>query len=62
MWIAITMAAALLGGLLFQKIRVPAGLLLGAVVAVAALNIASGKANVWPQARVLSQIISGAYL
>lgn len=62
MWIMITLAAAAIGGLLFQRLRIPAGFLLGAVVSVAMVNITTGMAYIWPQTRTLSQILAGAYL
>lgn len=62
MWIAITIAVAILGGVILQRLRVPAGLLLGAVIAVGLLNISVDKAYIWPQARIFSQIVAGTYL
>lgn len=56
------MAAAIAGGFSLQRLKVPAGILLGAVAAVAALNIATGYAYIWPQARIVSQVLAGAYI
>ena len=39
-----TLLVAVAGGLLAQKIKVPAGAMIGAMVAVAALNIVTGQA------------------
>lgn len=62
MWIAVTIIVALAGAYLLQRLKVPAGLLLGAVMAVGLLNICCGKAYIWPQARIFSQIVAGTYL
>lgn len=56
------MGAAIAGGFALQRLKVPAGILLGAVAAVAALNIATGYAYIWPQARIISQVLAGAYI
>ncbi|MBR4406224.1 MAG: AbrB family transcriptional regulator, partial [Bacteroidaceae bacterium] len=62
MWIIITILTAVVGGFVLKRLKVPAGLLLGAVLAVGVLNVLSGKAYIWPQTRVFSQIVAGVYL
>ena len=62
MMIVLSLAAALIGGIVFRKLKVPAGLLVGAIFAVALLNITTGQAYIWPQVRVVSQILTGAYI
>jgi len=46
--ILITLSAALTGALLFEKLRIPAGALIGAMVAVAALRLADLPATDLP--------------
>ena len=62
MRIIITVAAAITGGFFLQRLKVPAGILLGAVAGVAALNIVTGYAYIWPQVRIVSQVLAGAYI
>lgn len=58
-----TLAAAAAGGLLLRALGVPGGAMVGAMVAVAALQIATGGASV-PRAPLLTavQIAAGAYI
>jgi len=62
MWIILTAAAAAAGGLLLLKCRVPGGMLVGAIIAVAALSVTTGQAYMWPQIRVAAQVLTGAYI
>lgn len=48
MWIILTAAAAAAGGLLLLKCRVPGGMLVGAIIAVAALSVTTGQAYIVP--------------
>lgn len=61
-WILLTIGAAAGGGLLLMKLRVPGGMLVGAIVGVVALNLATGQAYIYPQTRVLAQVLTGAYI
>lgn len=58
----LTAAVAAVAGLLFLRLRVPGGLLVGALVGVVLLNLASGQAYMYPQLRVVAQSITGAYI
>ena len=62
MWILLTIAAAACGGLLLMKLKVPGGMLVGAIVGAVVLNLLSGEAYIYPQARTLAQILTGAYI
>lgn len=62
MRIVITVALAVLVGTLFMKWKVPGGMLIGAVIGVAALNIITGNAYLWPQTKVFAQAFTGAYI
>ena len=62
MWMLLTLAAALGMGVLVFKLNVPGGMLVGAILGAAALNIATGQAYIFPQARVLTQALTGAYI
>ena len=58
----LTILAAVAGGLLLQRARVPGGMLVGAIIAVAALNFFTGEATIFIQTRVLAQAMTGAYI
>lgn len=62
MWMLLTLLAALGTGLLVFKLKVPGGMLVGAILGAAALNIATGQAFIYPQTRVLAQALTGAYI
>lgn len=61
-WMLLTVAAALLGGLLLLRLKVPGGMLVGAIVAVVGLNLITGQAYILPQSRVVAQVLTGAYI
>lgn len=61
-WLIVTIAAATFGGLLLMKLKVPGGMLVGAIVGVVVLNLITDQAYMYPQAKVLAQIITGAYI
>ena len=58
----LTLAVGTVGGLLFFRLKVPGGMIVGALVAVAILNIAFEKAYLPPIARTLTQILAGGYV
>lgn len=58
----LTMVAGILVGLVFKKCKVPGGLMIGAIVGVAALNIATGLAYMPYEGKLTAQIISGAFI
>ena len=59
-WFVATLLIAFIAGLLGKRLRLPAGLLVGSMVAVAAFNILTGKGVFYPGARVMLQVFSGA--
>lgn len=62
LWILLTVAAAAAGGLLLMKLKVPGGMLVGAIIGVVILNLATGRAYIYPQTRVVAQVLTGAYI
>lgn len=62
MWILITLCVAALGGGALLRAKVPAGMLIGAILGACCLNLAGGSAYMYPQARVLAQTLTGAYI
>ncbi len=56
----LTVAAAALGGFLGRKLRLPAGLMVGAMIGAAALNLITEKALFFSDVRTLLQLFSGA--
>ena len=57
-----TFLCALSGGLLFYLLNIPAGAILGAIIAVAILNIAKQSAAYPASVKVLVQIFAGTYI
>lgn len=57
-----TALAAMAGGYLLYRLKVPGGIMVGAIVGVAVLNIATGIAYMPPTAKVLAQIVAGAFI
>ena len=62
MWIVLTVAAAAAAGWAVLRLKVPGGMLVGAILGAAALNAATGQAFIYPQIRVLAQALTGAYI
>lgn len=62
MWMMLTVLAACAGGLLLLRLRVPGGMLVGAILGAALLNLSTGRAFIFPQLRVLAQALTGAYI
>ena len=62
MWILLTFAAAFAGSLLLQKIKFPGGMLVGAILGAAILNLFTQQAVVFPYAKVFAQALTGAYI
>jgi len=58
----LTLACCFLGGLLFKKLKIPGFMLVGAVAAAAFLNIAFDAAYMSSNAKLLAQIIAGAFI
>lgn len=54
--------AALAGGLIANKLRIPAGALIGAMIAVGAYNLLRTEANIPAELRVGIQIAAGALI
>ena len=60
--IVLTVAAGAALGILFQKIKVPGGLLIGAMVGAAILNIGFSAAFMPEKTKILIQIVAGAFI
>lgn len=58
----ITGLTGLGGGLLFYKLKVPGGMMVGSIVAVAALSVLSGMAFMPGEAKLTAQCLAGAFL
>lgn len=58
----LTLLVGALGGVLFFKIKVPAGMLVGAIFAVAVLSVSTPYAAMPSFAKLCAQIITGAYI
>jgi len=60
--IALTAATAIAGGFIGKRLRLPAGFMLGALLATGLLNILWPAAAFPADARVIAQVIAGAYI
>ena len=60
--LALTIAAAMLGGYTALKLRVPAGALIGSMLVVAVLNVAFGTTYMPVSWKFFTQVSTGAYL
>lgn len=60
--VLMTLVVGAIGGILIWRAKVPGGMIIGAIVAVSALNICTETAYLWPQAKVLAQSFTGAYI
>ena len=58
----LTVSIAAVMGLLLQKLKVPGGMLVGAILGAAALNLATGEAFIYLETRVFAQALTGAYV
>lgn len=61
-WLVITLATGTAAGFLLFRLRVPGGMLVGAIAGVCLLNLLTGKAFMYPQAKIAAQIITGTYI
>lgn len=57
-----TLFIAFIGGFILQKLNVPGGMMLGAVITVAALNIGTSVVDIPSGFRFTAQCIAGAYI
>jgi len=62
MRILLTTAAAIWGGLLFYKMKVPAGAMIGAILSTAAFNFLTGMGEFPPEIKVVVQAIAGGFI
>lgn len=62
MSLLLTFGAALAGGLLLLRARVPGGMMVGAIAAVTALSLTTGMAHMPVQAKVTAQCLAGAFI
>ena len=62
LWILITLAVAYAGSKFLQKVKFPGGMLVGAILAAAILNLSTEQAAVFPYAKVFAQALTGAYI
>lgn len=60
--LVITLAVGLAGGLLLLRLKVPAGMLVGAIIAAAAFSVLTGAAAATSFEKLCAQIITGAYI
>lgn len=58
----LTLLTGTLGGLVFCRFKVPAGMLVGAIFAVSALSVATPYALMPASAKLTAQVITGAYI
>lgn len=61
-WILLTFLIGTAGGLLFLKLKFPAGAMVGAMAAAAVFSIVTGRAELPVNLRLITQMIAGAYI
>ena len=61
-WFLVTLAVAAVGGMVLQKLNFPAGAMVGAMIAVGALNIFTGGAVMPTSAKVLTRTVAGLFV
>ena len=61
-WFLVTLAVAAAGGMLFYKLKFPAGAMVGALIAVGALNILTGGAVMPTSAKILTRTVAGLFV
>lgn len=62
MKLLVTFLIALIGSIIFQKIKFPAGAMVGSMVFTALYNILTKGAYMPPKTRIFTQIIAGAFI
>ncbi|MBQ7797455.1 MAG: AbrB family transcriptional regulator [Lachnospiraceae bacterium] len=60
--IIVTLLASLVGGMLFFKLKVPGGVLVGGIIGTTILSMTAGMAEMPYTARLIAQIIAGAFI
>lgn len=60
--LTLSLIAGTIGGVIFFKIKVPGGMIVGSMLAVAILNIGFDKAYLPPMLRTLTTILAGGYV
>jgi len=60
--LVLTFAVGLIIGLIFYKLKVPGGMMIGAIVGVAALNITTGMSSMPYYAKFVAQTTAGAFI
>ena len=60
--LALTLALGILGGLLFMKLKVPGGMMVGAMTVIAVLGVTADMAYMPVEARTLAQMVAGAFI
>ena len=58
-FLSITLAVGVAAGF---RLHVPGGMLVGAIAGVCLLNLLTGRAFMYPQAKIAAQIITGTYI
>jgi membrane AbrB-like protein len=62
MMIIVGLAIAAAGALVFNKLKIPAGIMIGALTFVAIFNITTGQADFPPYLKTMSQILTGTFI
>lgn len=60
--LVLTLLVAVAGGTIAQKLKVPAGTMIGAMISVAIFNIVFGKAYFPSNAKIITQMAAGAFI
>lgn len=58
----LTFIAAIAGGLILFRLKVPGGIMVGAILSVTILSLSTGKAYMPGEAKVIAQCLAGAFI
>lgn len=58
----ITLIVGIIGGIIAMKLKVPAGTMMGSMIAVAIFNVTTGQAFMPQDIRIVTQIAAGAFI
>ncbi len=62
LWLVVTLAVASVGGFIFYRLKFPAGMMVGALIGVGALNIMTGCAFMPAAVKTLTKTVAGLFV
>ncbi len=62
LWFLITVAVAIICGSIFNKLKIPAGAMMGALLSVGIMNIVTGKMYMPSEAKIVVKAVAGLFI